>query len=86
MHWNSSEKFKEEGHIPVRTSLRTFGKIFISTTDVMTPSRVPNCESIPSVSSIRKNKTDQTGANGNWFTASVQMINANPVPDAVCTQ
>lgn len=70
-------------HRPVSISLRTRGKILRSTMDVMTPSSVPNWESIPRVSSIKKNRTDHRGANGNWLTASVQMMKAKPVPDAV---
>jgi hypothetical protein len=56
----------------------------MSTTDVTTPSRVPNCESMPRVKSIRKNSTDQNWAPGNWFMASVKIMKANPVPEAVC--
>ena len=51
--------------------------------DVTTPSSVPNCESIPSVNNIKKNNTAQNWAPGNWLIASVKMMNANPVPDAV---
>jgi hypothetical protein len=35
------------------------------------------------VKSIKKNRIDQKGAiPGNWFIASVNTMNANPVPDA----
>lgn len=59
------------------------GKIFISVTEVTTPSNVPNCESIPSVKSIEKKSIDQNGAKLNWLIASVKIINAKPGPDAV---
>lgn len=56
----------------------------MSTMDVTTPSRVPNCESMPKVKSIKKNKTDQNGAPGNWLIASVKIMKARPVPAALC--
>jgi hypothetical protein len=34
------------------------------------------------VNSIRKNNTDQNWAPGNWFIASVNIMKANPVPEA----
>lgn len=46
-------------HVPVKISLRKFGNSFISTMEVTTPSKVPNCESIPRVNSIKKNSTAQ---------------------------
>lgn len=52
----------------------------------MTPSSVPNCESAPSVNSIRKNKTAQSGGNGNWLIASVNIMKARPVPAADCVE
>ena len=55
----------------------------MSTIDVTTPSKDPNWESMPSARSMRKNRTDQNGASGNWLTASAQMMNASPVPEAV---
>lgn len=67
---------------PVRTSLGRFGNNFISTTEVTTPSRVPNWESMPKVKSIRKKSTDQNWAPGNWLMASVKIMKANPVPEA----
>lgn len=69
---------------PVIISLGTLGNSFISISEVLTPSSVPNCESIPSVNSIRKNRTAHSCAAGNWLIASVKMMNANPVPDALC--
>ena len=54
----------------------------MSTMEVTTPSNVPNCESIPNVNSIRKERTDQNWAPGNWFIASVNMMKASPVPEA----
>lgn len=68
---------------PMIISFGKLGNSFISTIDVPSPSSMPNCESIPSVNSIRKNKTAQNCAPGNWLIASVNMINANPVPDAL---
>lgn len=59
------------------------GSSFISTSDVMTPSRVPNWESIPRVNSMRKKRTAQSWAPGNWLIASVKIINASPVPEAL---
>lgn len=67
---------------PVRISFLRFGKSFMSTMLVTTPSKVPNWESIPNVNSIKKNSTDQNCAPGNWLIASVKMMNAKPVPDA----
>lgn len=52
--------------------------------EVMTPSRVPNSESMPRVKSIRKKSTDQRGAHGNWLMASVKTMKARPVPEADC--
>ena len=52
--------------------------------EVITPSRVPNSESIPRVNSMRKNKTDQKGAAGNWLMASVNTMKARPVPELDC--
>lgn len=66
------------------TSFGTFGKSFMSTSEVVTPSSVPNCESMPSVNSIRKNRTAHSWAAGNWLIASVKMMNARPVPEALC--
>ena len=71
-----------ESNLPVRTSFLTFGSNFKSTMEVMTPSRVPNSESIPNVNSIKKNKIDHRGAHGNWLMASVKTMKANPVPEA----
>lgn len=68
---------------PIIYSLGKFGNNFISTKDVTTPSNVPNCESIPKVNSIKKNKIAHNWAPGNWFIASVNIIKANPVPDAL---
>ena len=56
----------------------------MSTILVTTPSRVPNCESIPNVNNMRKKRTDQNCAPGNWLIASVKIMKANPVPDADC--
>lgn len=69
---------------PIITSFGRLGNSFISTRDVPSPSSIPNCESIPSVNSMRKNKTAQNCAPGNWLIASVKIINAKPVPDALC--
>uniref|UniRef100_A0A182TFU7 Uncharacterized protein n=1 Tax=Anopheles melas TaxID=34690 RepID=A0A182TFU7_9DIPT len=60
-------------------SFGTLGNSFISISEVLTPSSVPNCESIPSVNSIRKNRTAHSCAAGNWLIASVKMMNANPI-------
>lgn len=54
----------------------------MSTTDVTTPSSVPNWESMPNVKSIKKNRTDQNWAPGNWLMASVKIMKASPVPEA----
>lgn len=69
-------------NLPVRYSLRRFGKSFISTMEVITPSNVPNWESIPRVNNIKKKRTDQNCAPGNWLIASVKIIKARPVPAA----
>lgn len=44
---------------PVMTSFGRLGNSFMSTSEVVTPSSVPNCESIPRVNSIMKNSTAQ---------------------------
>ena len=54
---------------------------FMSTIEVTTPSSIPNILSKPSVSSMRKNSTDHTGAAGSWLIASVNAMKARPVPD-----
>uniref|UniRef100_A0A182JDG8 Uncharacterized protein n=1 Tax=Anopheles atroparvus TaxID=41427 RepID=A0A182JDG8_ANOAO len=64
-------------------SFGTFGNSFMSISEVLTPSSVPNCESMPSVNSIRKNSTAHTCAAGNWLMASVKMMKASPVPEAL---
>lgn len=68
---------------PIIHSLGRFGNSFMSINDVTTPSNVPNCESIPRVKSIKKNSTAHNCAPGNWFIASVNIINAKPVPEAL---
>lgn len=68
--------------LPVRISFLMLGKTLRSTTEVMTPSSVPNSESMPKVKSMRKKRTDQSGAQGNWLMASVKTMKARPVPDA----
>lgn len=60
-----------------------FGKNFMSTSEVTTPSSVPNSESMPSVKSIKKKSTDHRGAQGNWLIASVKTMKARPVPLAL---
>ena len=52
-------RLRPKRYLPASISLRTRGKTFISVIDVTTSSNVPNCESIPRVSSIRKKSTDQ---------------------------
>lgn len=69
---------------PMIMSFGKLGNSFISTKDVARPSSIPNCESMPSVNSIRKKRTAQNCAPGNWLIASVKIMNANPVPDALC--
>lgn len=64
-------------------SLGSWGNNFMSTIDVTTPSKVPNCESIPKVKSIKKNRTAHNWAPGNWLMASVNIIKAKPVPEAL---
>lgn len=54
-----------------------------SVISVVMHSRVPNIESNPRVSSIKKNSIAQSGETGNWFIASVKAINAKPGPPAV---
>ncbi|KAH3771343.1 hypothetical protein DPMN_172658 [Dreissena polymorpha] len=72
---------KNEAYIPQIISFRTPGNIMRSLKEVMAPSSVPNMLSKPSVSSIRKNNTDQSCATGNWLMASVNTMKARPVPD-----
>ena len=47
-----------------------------------TPCMVPNWESSPSVNSIIKNRMAHKLPAGNWLTASVKSMKANPVPEA----
>lgn len=68
---------------PIIMSFGRLGNSFISTSDVPRPSNMPNCESIPKVNSIKKNKTAQNCAPGNWLIASVKIMNASPVPEAL---
>ena len=68
--------------LPVRNSFLMLGNIFISTSDVTTPSSVPNCESIPSVNNMEKKRIAQKGEKVNWLIASVKIIKARPGPDA----
>lgn len=55
----------------------------MSTRDVAKPSNMPNCESIPNVNNIKKNNTAHSWAPGNWLIASVKIMNASPVPEAL---
>lgn len=48
-----------------------------------TPSMLPNMEERPRLKSMTKNKTAQTCEPGISITASVNMIKARPVPDAL---
>lgn len=64
--------------IPERYSFLSFGKSFKSMTGVTTPSNIPNSVSIPTVMSMRKNITAQSGAKGILFMASVKMMKASP--------
>lgn len=62
---------------PVRIS---FLILKVSTIGVMIPSMVPNMLPSPRFISMRKNITDQKGDAGKWVMASVNAINAKPVP------
>ena len=57
-----------------------------SSKQVRTPSNVPNSEPTPSASNIRKKSTDQRGGKKKLSIASVNAINAKPVPPAACSQ
>lgn len=50
---------------PMIISFGKLGNNFMSTNDVPSPSSIPNCESMPSVNSIKKNKTAHNCAPGN---------------------
>lgn len=47
-------------------------------------SMFPNIEDRPKVNSIPKNSTAHPGAPGMWRMASVKMMKARPVPEALC--
>lgn len=59
------------------------GKILRSLMGVMTPSMLPNMEERPKLKSMTKNKMAHTCEPGISITASVNMIKAMPVPDAL---
>ena len=61
-------------------SFLRLGKSLRSMKHWMTPWRVPNWESRPRVKSIMKKRMAQKLPPGNWFTASVNRMNARPVP------
>lgn len=50
----------------------------------MTPSMFPNMDDSPRVNSIEKKSTAQAGAPGMCRMASVKMMKARPVPEALC--
>lgn len=50
------------------------------------PSSIPICEPIPNERSITKNNIAQKGARGNRTIASVNTMNASPVPSAACNK
>lgn len=54
---------------------------YSSTTAVMKPSKVQNCESKPNMTIIRKNNTDHSGDTGNCRTADGYARKARPGPD-----
>lgn len=69
---------------PHSISFLSFGNSIMSLIDVRAPSSVPNMLSNPRVNNMRKKRTDQRGAIGNWLMASVNAIKANPVPEPDC--
>lgn len=77
------DSFRYQVITPIIISFGIFGKSFMSTKDVATPSSVPNCESIPNVNNMRKNRTAHNCAPGNWLMASVKIMKARPVPEAL---
>lgn len=52
----------------------------VSVSGVSIPAIVPNIVDNPRLSSMRKNSTDQNGLPGNNVMASVNAMNAKPVP------
>lgn len=47
-------------------------------------SMFPNMDDRPKVNNIPKKSTAQPGAPGMWRMASVKMMKASPVPEALC--
>lgn len=56
----------------------------MSSKGVMIPCMFPSMVLRPRFSSMKKNSTDQKGAVGNRFMASVKAMNASPVPSTPC--
>ena len=70
-------------NIPIINSFLSFGKIFISISEVKIPSRDPKAESIPNVSNIRKKSMAKNVDPGSRFMESVSTTKARPEPPDV---
>lgn len=65
LNYCNGSHVQDSSFTPIIFSFDKFGNNFMSTNDVATPSRVPNCESMPRVNNIKKNNTAQNCAPGN---------------------
>lgn len=71
--------------VPVVTSLGIhLGTRLRSLMGLRTPSMLPNMEERPKLKSIMKNSMAHTCESGISRTASVNTMNARPVPEALC--
>lgn len=66
--------------VPVRSVLWRPSSLKLSMSGVRMPCMVPNMVDRPRFRSMRKNSADQNGLAGNSAMASVNAINAKPVP------
>ena len=70
-------------NIPISNSCLSFGRIFISISEVKIPSIVPKAESIPKVTSIRKKSMAKNVDPGSKLIESVNATKAKPEPPDV---
>jgi len=72
--------YKKTTVLPVKRNLWLRRVLKVSVSGVSIPAMVPNMVDKPRLSSMRKNSTDQNGLPGNNVMASVNAMNARPVP------
>ena len=75
--------FSIKNYSLITNSSRSFGNHFISIADVSNPSKEPNAESIPKVTSIRKKSKAKKVDAGSRSIASVNATKARPDPPEV---